>query len=159
MALPPQWPHLTSEEAARCLENPGAGRDAGRGLSCCALDILPVGCHGHLLGQRTFLSWSEKNSLLSVRLPGSPTHAARRLAWFCPGTRIGPGSRGPGTGGEAAGLLSEPFSSVQASIRAFRLVLLSRRGDSLLLQVRLPAELRPVFTISSRDDGGGRSGL
>lgn len=102
-----------------------------------------------------------KISLLSVRLPGSPTHATRRLAWFCPGTRIcpGPGAPGPRTGGEAAGLLSEPFSSVQASIRAFRLVLLSRRGDSLLLQVRLPAELRPVFTISSRDDGGGRSGL
>lgn len=100
-----------------------------------------------------------KISLLSVRLPGSPTHATRHLAWFCLGTRIGPGSRGPGTGGEAAGLLSEPFSSVQASIRTFRLILFSRRGDSLLLQVRLPAELRPVFTISSRDDGGGRSGL
>lgn len=93
LALPPQWPHLTSEEAARCLENPGAGRDAGRGLSCCALNILPVGCHGHLLGQRAFLSWSQK-------LVSSPSGCLARLlmppgAW--PGSVRGPASAlGPG---------------------------------------------------------------
>lgn len=62
-----------------------------------------------------------KISLLSVRLPGSPTHAARRLAWFCPGTRIGPGSRAPGRAGRrpacslSHSLLFRPRSAHSAS--------------------------------------------
>lgn len=77
-----------------------------------------------------------------------------------PGSVQGPASApGPRTGWEAASMFSEPFSSVQASMCRFCLVLLSRQGDSPLVQMRVPAERRPVFMISSQDDRGGRSGL